>query len=54
MHASKYLHFFRSDPLRHKKSLVAVQKEIGVQNLLQTVQMRAPVKNREIGKNRYS
>jgi hypothetical protein len=34
--------------------LVAVQKEIGVQNVLQTVQMRAPVKNREICKNRYS
>ncbi len=31
-----------------------IQKENGVQNVLQTVQMKAPVKNREIGKNRCS
>jgi hypothetical protein len=49
-----FLVIFRSDPLRHKKGLVAVQKEIGVQNVLQTVQMKAPVKIRKIGKNRYS
>jgi hypothetical protein len=31
---------FRRVPQRHKKSLVAVQKEIGVQNVLQTVQKK--------------
>jgi hypothetical protein len=31
---------FRRDPQRHRKILVAVQKEIGVQ----TVEMKAPVK----------
>jgi hypothetical protein len=37
---------FRRDPKRHRRNLVAVQKEIDVQNVLQTVQMKAPVKNR--------
>jgi hypothetical protein len=45
---------FRRDPQRHKKSLVSVQKEIGVQNVLQTIQKKSPVKNREICKNQYS
>jgi hypothetical protein len=49
-----FFNIFRRDSQRHRRSLVAVQNEIGVQKFLQTVQTKAPVKNREIGKNRYS
>jgi hypothetical protein len=44
----------RRDPQRHRRSLVAIPDEICVQKFLQTVQMKAPVKNSEIGKNRYN
>jgi hypothetical protein len=43
---------FKRDPQRHRRNLVSIQKEIGVQKLLQTVQMEAPAENREIHKKK--
>jgi hypothetical protein len=45
---------FKRNPQRHRRSLVAIPNEIGVPKFFQTAQMKAPVKNGEIGKNRYN